>query len=180
MRIKRKPSDVFEVDWAGNTMTIYDNVTGEQIEAYLFLGVLPCSGYAYVEAFLNRGSENWISTHVHAYNYFGGVTRIVIHDNLKTGVVKNSRFETILNRSYSEMTACYDTAIITTRVERPKDKPNVEGTVNHTATWICAALRNDKKSSSLFRSSMTRFLLSWRNLTLNHFRKKKEAGYQHF
>ena len=29
-------------------------------------------------------------------------------------------------------------------MERPKDKPNVEGTVNHTATWICAALRNDK------------------------------------
>lgn len=144
MRIKRKPGDVFEVDWAGNTMTIYDNVTGEQIEAYLFVGVLPCSGYAYVEAFLNRGTENWISAHVHAYNYFGGVTRIVIPDNLKTGVIKNSRFETILNRSYSEMAACYDTAIIPTRVERPKDKPNVEGTVNHTATWICAALRNDK------------------------------------
>jgi len=30
MRIKRKPGDTFEVDWAGKTMPIYDKVTGEQ------------------------------------------------------------------------------------------------------------------------------------------------------
>ena len=59
-----------------------------------------------------------------------------------TGVIKNSRYASVLNRSYSEMAAHYDTAIVPARVEHPKDKPNVEGTVNHTATWICAALRN--------------------------------------
>ncbi|MEG6523337.1 IS21 family transposase [Desulfotomaculum sp. 1211_IL3151] len=121
MRIKRKPGDAFEVDWAGNTMSIYDKVTGEQSEAYIFVGVLPCSCYAYVEAFPSMVTENWITAHVHAYNYFGGVTRIVIPDNLKTGVIKNTRFETVLNRSYNEMAAHYDTAIIPTRVERPKD-----------------------------------------------------------
>lgn len=144
MRIKRKPGDAFEVDWAGNTMPIYDSVTGEQTDAYIFVGVLPCSCYAYVEAFPSMVTENWITAHVHAYNYFGGVTRIVIPDNLKTGVIKNSRHETVLNRSYNEMATYYDTAIIPARVKRPKDKPNVEGTVNHTATWICAALRNEK------------------------------------
>ena len=144
MRIKRKPGDTFEVDWAGNTMPIYDRVTGEQCDAYIFVGVLPCSGYAYVEAFPSMVTENWITAHVNAYNYFGGVTRIVIPDNLKTGVIKNSRYDTVLNRSYSEMAAHYDTAIVPARVNHPQDKPNVEGTVNHTATWICAALRNEK------------------------------------
>ena len=71
-------------------------------------------------------TENWITAHVNAYNYFGGVTRIVIPDNLKTGVIKNSRYDTVLNRSYSEMAAHYDTAIVPARVNHPQDKPNVE------------------------------------------------------
>ncbi|HHT25799.1 MAG TPA: transposase [Firmicutes bacterium] len=75
--------------------------------------------YAYVEAFPSMVTENWITAHVNAYNYFGGVTRIIIPDNLKTGVIKNTRFETVLNRSYSEMAAYYDTAIIPTRVDHP-------------------------------------------------------------
>ena len=34
-----------EVDWAGNTLTIYDSVTGDAMDAYLFVAVLPCSCY---------------------------------------------------------------------------------------------------------------------------------------
>lgn len=144
MRINRKPGDLMEVDWAGNTLTIYDNTTGETTDAYLFVAVLPCSCYAYVEAFLDRGTESWIRAHIHAYQYFGGSTRILVPDNLKTGVIKNTRNELHLNRSYQEMAEYYDTAIIPTRVKSPKDKPNAEGTVNHTSTWIVAALRNEK------------------------------------
>jgi transposase len=144
MRIKRKPGDVMEVDWAGNKLAIYDSITGEETPAYLFVAVLPCSCYAYVEAFLDHGTENWILAHIHAYQYFGGVTRILTPDNLKTGVITNTRDELKLNRSYLEMAEYYDTAIIPTRVKSPKDKPIVEGTVNHTSTWIIAALRNDK------------------------------------
>lgn len=133
-----------EVDWAGKTLTIYDNITGETIDTYLFVAVLPCSCYAYVEAFLDRSAENWIRAHVNAYQYFGGATRILVPDNLKTGVIKNTRNELHLNRSYQEMAEYYDTAIIPTRIKSPKDKPNAEGTVNHTSTWIIAALRNEQ------------------------------------
>ena len=49
MRIKHKPGDAMEVDWAGNTLPITDPVTGETYPAYLFVAVLPCSCYAYVE-----------------------------------------------------------------------------------------------------------------------------------
>jgi len=100
--------------------------------------------FTYVEAFLNHGTENWIKAHIHAYQYFCGVTRILIPDNLKTGVIKNTRNELQLNRSYHEMAEYYDTAVIPARVNSPKDKPNAEGTVNHTSTWIIAALRNEK------------------------------------
>mgnify|MGYP000964278149 CR=1 FL=1 len=47
--------------------------------------------------------ENRINYHVHAYSYFGGVTCLLIPDNLKTGVVKNTRAEPVLNRTFQEM-----------------------------------------------------------------------------
>ena len=67
-------------------------------------------------------SNHWIEGHVHAYSFFGGVTRILIPDNLKTGVIKNTRTELILNRSYREMADHYNTAIIPARPLSPKDK----------------------------------------------------------
>ena len=88
--------------------------------------------------------ENWLQCHVHAYSYFGGVTRILIPDNLKTGVTRNTRYETVLNRSYQELAEHYDTAIVPARVEHPKDKALAEGTVKYASTWILAALRDRK------------------------------------
>ena len=144
MRITHKPGNVIMIDWAGSTFELHDPVTGETGEAYLFVSVLPCSWYAYVEPCLDMKSETWINCHVNMFNYFGGVSRLLIPDNLKVGVDKNTRYETILNRSYSEMADYYGTAIVPARVDRPQDKSAVEGTVKHTSTWIIAALRNRK------------------------------------
>ena len=143
MRIHHKPGDAMEVDWAGGTLPITDPVTGETFPAYLFVAVLPCSCYAYAELCSDMQSENWLLCHVHAYEYFDGVPRLLIPDNLKTGVTKNTRFDTIINRSYTELADHYCTAVVPTRVRAPKDKPHAEGTVSYASTWILAALRND-------------------------------------
>ena len=143
MRIHHKPGDTMEVDWAGQTLPIYDSITGESYPVYLFIAVLPCSGYTYAEATSDMKLENWLNCHIHAYEYFGGVTRLLIPDNLKTGVIKNTRYETVLNRSYQELAEYYDTAIVPARVEHPKDKSHAEGTVRFASTWILAALRNE-------------------------------------
>lgn len=144
MHINRKPGETMEVDWAGQTAQISDTDTGAAIDAYIFVAALPYSGYAFVEAFLNQNQEAWITAHVNAYSYFGGVTRILVPDNLKTGVVKNTRFETVLNKTYQEMAEHYGTAIIPARVKAPKDKPSVEGSVGNISTFILAALRNQQ------------------------------------
>lgn len=143
MRIHHKPGDAMQVDWAGDTLPIYDSETGEITPAYLFIAVLPCSCYIYAEATADMKLENWLNCHVHAYEYFGGVTRLLIPDNLKTGVTKNNRYETVLNRSYQELAEYYDTAIVPARVEHPKDKSLAEGSVKFASTWILAALRNE-------------------------------------
>ena len=143
MRIHHKPGDAMEVDWAGGTLPITDPVTGETMPAYLFVAVLPCSCYAYAELCSDMQSENWLLCHAHAYEYFDGVPRLLIPDNLKTGVTKNTRLDTIINRSYTELADHYGTAVVPTRVKAPKDKSHAEGTVSYASTWILAALRND-------------------------------------
>lgn len=144
LRIHHKPCEKMEVDWAGNTLSVTNNITGEFMKAYIFVASLPCSLYGYAEAFPDMKSNHWIEAHIHAYQYFGGVTRILVPDNLKTGVIKNTHSELILNRSYHEMAEFYGTAIIPARPRAPKDKPSAEGTVGVIATWIIAALRNRK------------------------------------
>lgn len=144
MHIARKPGELMEVDWAGQTAGIVDTDTGEIIEAYIFVASLPYSGYSYVEAFLDMQQESWIAAHVNAYNYFGGITRILVPDNLKTGVIKRTKAEIILNRSYQEMAEHYGTAVIPTRVKSPKDKATVEGIVGIVSTYIIAAIRNQR------------------------------------
>lgn len=144
MHINRKPGEQLEVDWAGQTAQIVDRTTGEAIKAYVFVGALSCSQYAYVEAFLSQNQECWIAAHVNAYKFFGGVTRILVPDNLKTGVEKSSWYTPTINKTYHEMAEHYGTAVIPARVRRPKDKPNAEGVVGNISTWIIASLRNQK------------------------------------
>ena len=145
MHINRKPGEQVEVDWAGDPATIVNPDTGEIIKAYIFVGVMTYSQYAYVEAFLDMKQRSWINAHIHMYEYFGGVARILVPDNCKTAVVHNGGFkDQQINETYQEMAEHYGTAIIPARVRAPKDKPNAEGTVGNISTWITAALRDEQ------------------------------------
>lgn len=67
------------------------------------------SNEGYVEACDDMKTTNWLLCHVHVYQYFGEVTRLLIPDNLKTDVSKNTRYETILNKSLAEGTVKFAT-----------------------------------------------------------------------
>ena len=142
MHINRKPAEQVEVDWAGDTAELIDPYTGETVPVYIFVGVMTYSQYAYVEAFPDEKQQSWIDAHVHMYEYFGGVAKILVPDNCKTAVIHNGGWkDQRINTVYHEMAGRYGTAIIPARVRTPKDKPNAEGTAGNISTWITAALR---------------------------------------
>jgi len=142
MHLTHKPGEKLEVDWAGLTAGIVDQDNGEIIPAYIFVATLPCSGYSYAEAFLVQNQESWTTAHIHAFEYFGGVPRIITSDNLKTGVERPNWYSPTINRTYHELAEYYGCVVIPARVQKPKDKPSVEGTVGNISTWVIAALRN--------------------------------------
>jgi transposase len=142
LHIEHKPGDRMEVDWAGDTIAMRDTITGKPIPVYLFVAVLSSSGYAYAEGFLARDLESWISAHVNAYQFFGGATRILTPDNLKTGVTKADWYSPVINKTYHELAEYYGTAVVPAGVRKPREKALVERTVGMLSTWIAAALRN--------------------------------------
>ncbi len=145
MHIPRKPGEQVEVDWAGDPAHIIDPDTGEVIDAHIFVGVMSYSQYSYVEAFINEKQQAWITSHVHMYEFFGGVAKILTSDNCKTAVVKTGDwYNQKVNRIYHDMAEHYNTAIIPARPKKPRDKANVEGSVGYVSTWITAALRNEQ------------------------------------
>ena len=179
MHINRKPGEQVEVDWAGDPAKIIDPDTGEIIDAWLFVGVMTYSQYPYVEAFINEKQKAWITAHVHMYEYFGGVARILVPDNCKTAVVHNKDwYNQQVNAVYHEMAEHYNTAIIPARVRAPKDKPNAEGSVGVISTWITAALRNEQFFSLAELNRAIRKKLE--EFSNRPFQKKEGTRYQIF
>jgi len=172
MHINRKPGELLEVDWAGQTAYVIDTDTGEAIEAHIFVAALPYSGYAYAEAFFRLNQEAWITAHVNAFEYFGGVARIITPDNLKTGVIKNTKSELVINRAYQELAEHYGTAIIPARVRKPRDKSTVEGAVGIVSSFILAAIRNQQ----FFTLRELNEVIRERLHTLNHKSFQKKDG----
>src|SRR5690606_31891015 len=72
------------VDYAGQTIDVVAPQTGEVRPAHIFVAVLGASSYTYAEASLKQDLPSWISAHCRAFEYFGGVPRIIIPDNTKT------------------------------------------------------------------------------------------------
>ena len=143
MHISHKPGDKLMVDWAGTRFSYYDADDDKEQVCYLFVATLPFSMLCYAEACTNMKQESWINAHVHMYSYFGGSTKLLVCDNLKTGVVKNKNHEDpVLNRSYEELAEHYNTAILPARVLAPKDKAAVEGSVGALTRRLASKFRN--------------------------------------
>ena len=180
MHIPRKPGQQIEVDWAGDPAHIIDPDTGEITDVWLFVGVLSYSQYTFVEGFLNEKEKNWITAHIHMFEYFGGVTPILIPDNCTTAVNhhKSDWYTVALNQTYHEMAEHYNTAIVPARVRKPKDKPNAEGSVGNISTWITAALRNEQFFSLAELNAAIKVKL--KEFNSNKFQKKDDSRHRLF
>jgi transposase len=171
MHIERKPGEEMLVDWAGTKMEVIDRESGEIQPAHLFVSTIGASAYPYVEALPSENLDCWISAHIHAFQYYGGVPRILVPDNLKTGVKKACNYDPELNKTYLELSEHYGCAIVPARSRKPKDKSPVEGTVGDISTWIAAALRYQRFFN--FRDLNEAILEKLKEFSKKPFQKKE-------
>lgn len=142
MRQQHQAGEKLFVDYAGQTVGIVDRGTGEIKPAQIFVSVLGASNYTYAEATWSQQLSDWIGSHVRAFSFFGGVSAVIVPDNLKSGVNKAHLYEPDLNPTYMDMASHYGTTVLPARVRKPKDKAKAEAGVLLVERWILAVLRN--------------------------------------
>ena len=142
MRIAHKAGDKVFVDYSGQTVPIANPKTGEVRQAEIFVGTLGASSYTYAEATWTQSLPDWIGSHVRMFAFFGGVPRLIVPDNLKSGVTKACFYEPGINETYRKMAEHYGVAVLPARVREPRDKAKVESAVGVVQRRILARLRN--------------------------------------
>ena len=152
MRQAHGPAEKLFVDFAGDTVPVFDAATGAQRLAHVFVAVLGASNYTYAEARWSEGLADWIGLHVNTFTAIGGVPKAVVCDNLKAGVTATCRYEPGINRTYQELAEHYGTAILPTRPRKPRDKAGarwreLRGLGRRTAECLVVARRSAARAS---------------------------------
>ena len=122
MRQTHVAGDKAFVDFSGKKIPIIDPITGAVREAEIFVAVLGASNLTYAEATWTQGLPDWIGAHVRMFRFWGARPRLLVPDNLRSGVHKASFYDPEINRSYGAMAAHYGVGILPARPYHPKDK----------------------------------------------------------
>jgi len=127
--LTHKYGEKMMVDYTGKKLSYVDKATGEVKQAEVLVVILPASQYIYLEAMDSQQKEPFMNGIMNALEYFGGVPKGIVTDNLKSAVTKVGKYQSVINQSLQEMALHYETVIDPTRPYRPKDKALVEGAV---------------------------------------------------
>jgi transposase len=130
------------VDYSGKKVAIIDPLTGEVRTAEIFVAVLGASHLTYAEASWTQTLPDWIAAHIRMFRFWGAAPRLLVPDNLKSGVNKASFYDPEVNRSYGKMATHYNVGILPTRPRKPKDKAAVEAGVRFAQSYILGRLRH--------------------------------------
>jgi transposase len=113
MHIERKAGEKMEVDWAGDRPElVVDRETGELRKVHLFVAIVGVSKLVYGEAFPDEKLPNWTLANTHALEYYGATPRIVVPDNTKTAVIRQTKYDPIINSTYLDWAEHYGVAVI--------------------------------------------------------------------
>lgn len=130
------------VDFAGDKLKVRDPKTGEDTPVELFVSTLPASDYPYAIAVSSQKTDDFIYANRCALEFYGGVPKIIITDNLKSAVVKADRYQPEPNKVFEDFCNHYGIVHVPARARKPRDKALVENEVRIIYNRVYAALRN--------------------------------------
>lgn len=146
LRQPRFPGREVLVDFSGKRPEIIEKESGQVTKVELFVACLGYSKKAFAYAVRTQSTEDWIKAHVEMFNYFGGVPKYVVPDNLKAAVIRsqtNLKGQK-LNEKYVTMLSHYGATALAARPYKPQDKGLVEQSVLHLQRWVLRSLVDQK------------------------------------
>lgn len=117
------------MDFAGKTLSYVDRDTGEVRQAQVFVALLPCSQYTYVQATGSQKREDLVRCVTDCLGWLGGVPKALVADNMKAVVARGHKYAPIINKTLKDLALHYGCVVDPTRPYHPKDKALVEGAI---------------------------------------------------
>lgn len=129
VRFETEPGEQAQVDWAHFG---YIEHGGRRRKLYAFVMTLGWSRASYLEFTVSIEAAWWLRCHLHAFHYFGGVPRVMLHDNLKTAVLSREADGRIVwNVRYLDFADYYGFTPRACRPYRAQTKGKVESGVRY-------------------------------------------------
>jgi len=125
IRIEVSPGEEAQVDF-GSAGWLFDSVERRLRKGWCFVMVLSHSRHMFVRFVFDQKISTWLKLHREAFEFFGGVPRKIVLDNLKTAIAKAVLYDTALQRTYSDFGQYYGFLISPCRVGTPHHKGKVE------------------------------------------------------
>lgn len=148
MAVERVPGEKLYIDWVGDQPYLLTNPeTGEITKVHIFVTTLGLSSLIYAEAFLDEKLTSFINGTVNAILFYGGITKYLVPDNLKTAVIKHTKDELILQSAYSDLEDFYNTIVLPPPARKPKGKATVENHVRYLETHLVEKLKESTYTS---------------------------------
>ena len=147
--VARKPSMVLQhsaaeklfIDFTGKKLSYIDPDTGEVVPCQVFVACLPYSDYSFAMVVRSQNISDFLYALGCCLQELGGVPQVLVPDNLKSAIVKASRYEPDVNRALEDFANHYHTTVIPARARKPKDKALVENQVKLVYSRVFAKLR---------------------------------------
>lgn len=102
-KLTHRAGDKLLVDYCGKKLQVVNKETGEVEDMEVFVGILPCSSYTFIEASRSQQRQDFIGSINNCFQFLGGSTKAIVPDNLKSAVSKASKYEPILNKTLKDL-----------------------------------------------------------------------------
>ena len=122
--IQTAPGEEIQVDYGTGPM-VRDAHRGKHRRTRLFVLTLGYSRKSVRLLMFGSSSQTWAELHEKAFRRLGGVTRVVVLDNLREGVLKPDIYDPTVNPLYRDMLQHYNVVALPCRVRDPDRKDYV-------------------------------------------------------
>jgi transposase len=130
VRLETPAGEEAQVDFGYAGLQV-DPATGKRRKAWVFVMTLSCSRHQYAVLVFDQRVSTWLRCHREAFEWFGGVPRRIVIDNLKAAITKACHHDPVVQRSYREFAEHYGFLIAPCRPRTPRHKGKVESGVHY-------------------------------------------------
>jgi transposase len=128
--IRTAPGEETQVDYGAGPM-VRDPHSGKYRRTRLFVLTLGYSRKSVRLIVFRSSSQTWADLHEKAFRRLGGVTRIIVLDNLREGVLAPDIYDPTINPLFRDLLQHYNMVALPCRVRDPDRKGKVESGVGH-------------------------------------------------